>query len=95
MQIEAPMAAWSTTDHLLAHVVDAARGANWQRGGGKGPRPKPVPRPGKDGTKRMGRARPIAETRDLFDKWRNGQLKAKEVDREHIHHRKGVTRHGH
>lgn len=38
-------AAWTLTDHLLAMTVDVLRSANWQRGG-KGPRPKPLPRPG-------------------------------------------------
>jgi hypothetical protein len=37
---------WSLTDHLLATTVDTLRGANWQRGGGKGSKPKPLPRPG-------------------------------------------------
>ena len=36
---------WSTTDWLLAGVIDVLQGANWQRGGGKGSRPKPVERP--------------------------------------------------
>lgn len=31
---------------LLAAVVDHLAAANWQRSGGKGSRPKPVPRPG-------------------------------------------------
>ncbi|MGC4891090.1 hypothetical protein [Micromonospora sp. DT227] len=38
-------ARWSITDHLLAVVVDLLAGANWQRGGGKGPKPKPIKRP--------------------------------------------------
>lgn len=38
--------AWDTTDHLLAAAVDALNAGNWQRGGGKGRRPKPIPRPG-------------------------------------------------
>lgn len=37
---------WSLGDHLLATAVDLLAGANWQRGGGKGPKPKRVPRPG-------------------------------------------------
>lgn len=36
---------WGTTDWLLAGVLDVLQGANWQRGGGKGQRPKPIPRP--------------------------------------------------
>lgn len=38
-------AEWSTTDHLLALIADHLAAANWQRGG-KGPRPKPIKRPG-------------------------------------------------
>lgn len=45
---------WDTTEHLLAAAVDALNAANWQRGGGKGRRPKPVPRPG-DKSRRRGR----------------------------------------
>lgn len=36
---------WSTDTYLLATVIDLLAGANWQRGGGPGRRPKPVPRP--------------------------------------------------
>ncbi|MBW3663576.1 MAG: DUF5361 domain-containing protein [Actinobacteria bacterium] len=39
-------ASWSVSDHLLAAAVDALNAGNWQRGGGKGRRPKPVARPG-------------------------------------------------
>lgn len=38
-------AAWTPESHLLAEVVDLLAGANWQRGGSKGPKPKPAPRP--------------------------------------------------
>lgn len=38
-------ARWGVTEHLLASAVDALVGANWQRGGGKGQRPKPIQRP--------------------------------------------------
>lgn len=41
---------WTTTDHLLAGVLDALNGANYQRGGGRGSKPKPVPRPGDGGS---------------------------------------------
>lgn len=37
--------AWDVGDWLLANVVDLLAAANWQRGGGKGARPKPVQRP--------------------------------------------------
>ena len=37
---------WTLTDHLLAVVADQLAIANWQRGGGKSKRPKPIPRPG-------------------------------------------------
>lgn len=38
-------ARWSTADHLLATTVDLLAGANWQRGGGKRSKPKPIRRP--------------------------------------------------
>lgn len=37
---------WSITDHLLALQVDYLAMGNWQRGGGHGPRPRPIRRPG-------------------------------------------------
>jgi len=39
-------AEWGTQEHLLALAVDTLNAANWQRGGGKGRRPKPIQRPG-------------------------------------------------
>lgn len=36
---------WPDETYLLATAVDALHGANWQRGAGKGPQPKPVQRP--------------------------------------------------
>lgn len=42
-------AGWGVTEHLLAAAVDTLRGANWQRGGGKGSKPKALPRPGLQG----------------------------------------------
>lgn len=33
---------WSVGDYLLARSVHLLAGANWQRGGGKGSKPKPV-----------------------------------------------------
>ena len=37
---------WSMETHMLASVADVLVGANWQRAGGKGPKPAPLPRPG-------------------------------------------------
>ena len=43
--IRGQCATWTISDYLLARAVDALEAANWQRGGGKGSRPKPVQRP--------------------------------------------------
>lgn len=40
-----PVAEWTVGEYLLAALLDTARHGNWQRGGGKGQRPRPVPRP--------------------------------------------------
>jgi len=48
-------AAWTAETHMLANVGDVLAGANWQRGGGQGPRPDPIPRPG-DEQRAKGRA---------------------------------------
>ena len=49
-------AEWGVSDHLLAGIFDTLQGANWQRGGGRGPRPESLPRPvmgdGRSGRKR-------------------------------------------
>jgi hypothetical protein len=37
---------WNLNEYLLAGIFDVLAAANWQRGGGKGPRPKQIPRPG-------------------------------------------------
>lgn len=37
---------WGTDRLMTAALVHALLGANWQRGGGKGPQPKPWPIPG-------------------------------------------------
>ena len=51
-------ARWGPTEHLLASAVDTLRSANWQRGQGKGKRPKPVTRPGRrPGHRRIGTGR--------------------------------------
>lgn len=63
-------AVWGTTEYLLAHAVDELAAANWQRGG-KGPRPKPIPRPGADdpGTRKLGTGRmTLGEAQAFFDR---------------------------
>ena len=37
---------WRIADFVLAGIFDVLQVANWQRSGGKGRRPKPLPRPG-------------------------------------------------
>src|SRR5699024_8142258 len=41
---------WTVDTHLLAGVLEALNGANFQRGGGKGNRLEPVPRPRENAT---------------------------------------------
>lgn len=38
---------WGVGEYLTVAAVDALHGANWQRSGGKGKRPEPMPRPGR------------------------------------------------
>ncbi len=62
---------WDVVAYLLALLVDSTAMGNWQRGGGKGSKPKPVPRPGADsGAKRFG-SDPIP-AKDFNDWWENG-----------------------
>lgn len=37
---------WTLDEYLLASIADATRARVWQAGGGKGQKPKPIPRPG-------------------------------------------------
>ena len=68
-------ALWTLTDYLLATVADALHMGNWQRGGGKGNRPKPIPRPGRDNknvTKFGGsKSMTMAQARAWLDKRRS------------------------
>lgn len=55
---------WGLPEQLLAAVVDVLRAANYQRGGSKGQKPKPIPRPGVAGysVERIGgKSRTMAE----------------------------------
>lgn len=37
---------WDLTNQLLAFMIDHQQGQAWAEGGKRGPRPKPIPRPG-------------------------------------------------
>lgn len=74
--IHGSRAAWSQDTYILADLFDAIQGGNWQRGGGKGSRPKPFPRPKRDDDKTTTRYGSGALTIDEFDAW----LKAREVE---------------
>jgi len=37
---------WDTPTHILAGILDGINAMIWQNGGGKGSKPKPIPRPG-------------------------------------------------
>jgi hypothetical protein len=60
-------ASWGVQEHLLAHAVDRLGAGNWQRGGGKGQRPKPVPRPGRGNSETYtGESVPLDEMKRRF-----------------------------
>ncbi len=49
---------WTVDTYRRASTVDLLAGANWQRSGGKGKRPKPIARPNaKNESKQWGNAR--------------------------------------
>jgi len=49
--------AWTAETHMLANAVDTLVGANWQRSGGDGAKPTPVPRPGDEARAKVRKAR--------------------------------------
>lgn len=64
---------WGLAEHLLATIVDTLQAGNWQRGGGKGKRPQPIPRPGaerKKKTKIGGASMPLSEAREWLNRRR-------------------------
>ena len=67
--------AWSQDTYLLADIFDVLQAANWQRGGGKGPKPKPFPRPSRDDDKTVTRFGSKPLPIDELDAW----FKAREV----------------
>jgi hypothetical protein len=61
---------WTPEAHLLAMAVDALHGANWQRSGGKGRKPKRLPRPGEVSTAQaIGKSMPLDELKARLDAW--------------------------
>jgi len=65
----------TVANELLAHVANLLAAANWQRGGGKGPKPKPIRLSGDDpDDSRIGTAVPIDEMRHLLDHWSEGAV---------------------
>lgn len=62
-------APWDLASHLLASVVDALHAIIWQLGGGKGPRPKLLPRPGSKQQSMSFGSDPIPASK--FEEWWN------------------------
>ncbi len=70
--VHGPAASWTVSDYLAAAQVDLLAGANWQRAGGKGRRPKPIDRPGAQpaNRQRMGtQSIPLDEIKDRLANW--------------------------
>lgn len=58
---------WGIAEQIQAATFDAIQGGNWQRGGGKGPRPKPMERPGlRPDTEKFGSGRTREELDELL-----------------------------
>lgn len=55
-------ALWELEHHLLALIFDTINVANWQRGGGKGGKPKPLQRPGVG----KGKGEPVAKNKSTL-----------------------------
>lgn len=57
---------WTLDAQLLAAIHDRLAAANWQRAGGKGQRPKPIPRPGtRPEVKKYGGGTPFTQAQVL------------------------------
>jgi hypothetical protein len=66
-------APWSRLEVLTASLIDSVRAGNWQRGGGKGPKPKPIKVPGYDNNEQViGKPLPIDEVQAYLN-GRNGR----------------------
>lgn len=60
---------WGWVEHLLAAIEARSSQGNWQRGGGKGQRPKPMKPPGKANQQQFGTAVSVDEMRAVLDAW--------------------------
>lgn len=62
---------WGYPELLLAAIENRLSAGNWQRGGGKGRRPKPITAPGTNDAKSVttGTAVPMHRMRRLLDQW--------------------------
>jgi hypothetical protein len=66
----ADVVAWTPEMEQLSQIKYQAQVANWQRGGGKGKRPKPDRRPGRDKVIRIGKTdRDPRQVRALLDSY--------------------------
>ncbi len=57
-------ATWGPSEYILAHIADATALRLWQAGGGKGSKPKPIPRPTDEKPKQYGQAEPMDQILD-------------------------------
>lgn len=65
-RVEPPADLWNLTNQLLAQLIDQSALRLWQAGGGKGQKPKPLPRPGVTDMKRTGTPMPAANVLRLL-----------------------------
>lgn len=65
---------WGRVEHLLAAILDQLAALSWQTGGGKGTRPKPLPRPGV-GPKKSKHGGTTVMTLEQAKKWREQRRK--------------------
>ena len=64
---------WTTADYLMAEQADQLAWANWQRGGGKGKKPTPIPRPSDARKKADAKARNDAQAIAFMERQRRRQ----------------------
>ncbi|MGJ5724885.1 hypothetical protein ACSBQT_10945 [Brevibacterium sp. H602] len=66
---------WSLTNLLLAEMLDAQVLWRWVDGGKRGPKPKPIPRPGVTETHTKSYTVSETSTVDEIDEWLKGRVK--------------------